>query len=96
MLRLKRELMSKRFSKFIASFNYFDKSLIVLSATRGSISTTSFPTVIGTPGGISSASVSLKFSLSTELVKKLLKSTRNKEKKYNKINMVARSKANSI
>ena len=27
-----RELMSKRFSKYIASFDYFDKSLIVLSA----------------------------------------------------------------
>ena len=27
-----RELMSKRLSKYIASFGYFDKSLIVLSA----------------------------------------------------------------
>ena len=33
-----RELMSKRFSKHIASFDYFDKSLIVLSVTPGSIS----------------------------------------------------------
>ena len=32
------ELMSKRFSKDIASFDYFDKSLIVLPATSGSIS----------------------------------------------------------
>ena len=43
-----RELMSKRVSKFIASFNYFDQSLIVLSATSGSISIASFTTVIGT------------------------------------------------
>ena len=28
-----RELMSKRLSKYIASFDYFDKSLIILSAT---------------------------------------------------------------
>ena len=28
-----RELMSKRLRKYIASFDYFDKSLIVLSAT---------------------------------------------------------------
>ena len=28
-----RELMSKRLSKYIASLDYFDKSLIVLSAT---------------------------------------------------------------
>ena len=32
-----RELMSKRLSKYIASFDYFDKSLIVLSVTTGSI-----------------------------------------------------------
>ena len=33
-----RELMSKRLSKYIASFDYFDKSLIVLSVATGSIS----------------------------------------------------------
>ena len=42
-----RELMSKRFSKYIAFCDYFDKSLIVLSATSGSISIASFSTVIG-------------------------------------------------
>ena len=68
--------MSKRLSKYIASFDYFVfnlclclliiKSLILLSATRGSISIVSFATVIGTPIGIASASLSLAFSLSTE------------------------------
>ena len=33
-----RELMSKRLSKYIASFDYFDQSLIILSATSDSIS----------------------------------------------------------
>ena len=37
-----RELMSKRLRKYIASFDYFDKSLLVLSATSGSISIASF------------------------------------------------------
>ena len=41
-----RELMSKRFSKYIASFDYFDKSLTVLSVTTGIISIASFATVI--------------------------------------------------
>ena len=91
-----RELMSKILSKCIASFDYFDKSLIVLSATSGSISMTSFATVIGTPIGIASASLSLAFSLSTGLVKKSLEVTRNKKKKYNKIVMLARSKLNII
>ena len=57
--------MSKRLSKYIASFDYFDKSLIVLSATSGTISIASFANVIGTLIGIASASVSLAFSLST-------------------------------
>ena len=80
-----RKLMSKRLSKYIASFDYFDKSLLVLSATNGSISIALFATVIGAPVGIASASLSLTFSLSTGLVKQILKKTRNKKKKYNKI-----------
>ena len=44
-----RELMSKRLSKYIAFFEYFDKSLIVLSITTGSVSIASFATVIGAP-----------------------------------------------
>ena len=60
--------MSKRLSKYIASFDYFDKSLIALSATSGRISIASFVTVIGTPVGIASASLGLTFSLSTGLV----------------------------
>ena len=87
--------MIKRLSKYIASFDYFNKSLIVLSATTDSISIASFATVIGTPVGIASASFSLAFSLSTGLVKKLLKTKRNKKKKHNKIVMVGRSKLNN-
>ena len=68
-----RELMSKRLSKHIAFCDYFDKSLIVLSATSGSISITSFATVIGTPVGIASASLSLTFSLFTGIIKKTVK-----------------------
>ena len=91
-----RELISKRLSKFIASFDYFGKSLIVLSVATGSISTASFATVIGAPVGIASACFSLAFSIFTEVLKKLLKTTRNKTKKHNKIVMLARCKLNSI
>ena len=91
-----RELMSKRLSKYIASFDYFDKSLIVLSVTTGSISIASFATVIGAPVGMMSASCSLAFSITTGFVKKFLKTTRNKKKKHNKIVMLARSRLNSI
>ena len=59
--------MSKRLSKYIASFDYFDKFLIVLSAASGSISIASFATLFGTQVGIASASLSLKCSLLTGL-----------------------------
>ena len=91
-----RELMSKKLSKDISFFDYFDKSFIVLSVTNGGVSIASFATVIGAPIGITSASLSLAFPLCTGLVKKLLKTTRNKKKKHNKIVMLARSKLNSI
>ena len=75
---------------------YFEKSLIVLSITTGSVSIASFATVIGAPVGIVSASFSLAFSISTGIIKKkLLKTTRNKQKKHNKIVILARSKLNS-
>ena len=75
-----RELMSKILSKYIASFDYFGKSLIVLSVTTGSISFASIATVIGAPVEIISASFSLAFSISTGIIKKLLKTTRKKKK----------------
>ena len=90
-----RELMSKNLSKYIASFEYLDKSLIVLSVATGSISIASFATAIGAPVGIMSASCSLAFSITTGFVK-FLKTIRNKKKKHNKIVMLARSKLNSI
>ena len=71
--------MSKRLSKYIASFDHFEKSLIVLSITTDSISIASFATVIGTPVGIVSASFSLAFLFSTGTIKKLLNAARNKK-----------------
>ena len=88
--------MSKRLIKYIASFEYFDKSLIVSSVTTGSISVASFATVIGAPVGIVSASFSLAFSMFTGIIKNLLKTSGNKKKKHNKIVMLARSKLSSI
>ena len=88
--------MSKKLSRYISVFDYFDKSLIVLSVTSGSVSIALFATVIRIPIGITSASLSLPFSLCTGLVKKILKATRIKKKKYNTIVTLARSKLNSI
>ena len=93
---IERELMSKILSKYIGSFDYFDKSLIVLFVATGSISFASFATVIVVPVGIMSAIFSLVFSITTGFVKNFLKITRHKKKKHNKVVMLATSKLNSI
>ena len=41
-----RKIMSKKLSKYIAAFYYFDQALIVLSATSEGISIISFASVI--------------------------------------------------
>ena len=49
-----RKTTSKKLSKYIAAFDYIDKTLIVLSATSGGISIISFTSVIGVPAGLAS------------------------------------------
>ena len=73
--------MSKSLSKYIASFDYLDKSLIVLSVATGGISIASFATTIGTPVGIMSASCSLTFSIITGFVKTVFKNDKEYEEK---------------
>ena len=63
------ELMSKKLSQYISFFDYFDKSLIVLSVTSGSVSIASFATVIGMSVGKTSGSLSLAFSFYAGLAK---------------------------
>ena len=77
-----RELISKNISKYIASSDYFDKSLNVLSILSDS-------EIIG-------ASCSFTLSVTSGFVKRFLKTIRNKKKEHNEIIMLARSKLNSI
>ena len=91
-----RKSCSKKLNKYVTTFDYMDKILIVLSATSSGVSIISFTSIIGAPVGIASASFTLIFSLTTGIVKKLLNITRNKKKKHDKILMLAKSKLNSI
>ena len=86
----------KKLNRYVTSFDYIDKILIILSATAGGISIISFTTAVGAPVGIASASFTLIFSLITGIIKKLLNITINKKKKHDKIFMLAESKFNSI
>ena len=68
----------------------------LMSKRTVSIYIASFAIVIGVPVGMESTSFSLSFSISTGIIKKLLKATINNKKKRNKIVILARSKLNSI
>ena len=91
-----RKLMTKNLSTYIASFEYFDKSLIFLSVATGTISIASVKTVIGATVEMMSASCSFSFSITAGFVKSFLKTIRNKMKKHKKLVMLARSELNSI
>ena len=80
-----RKTMSKKLSKYIAAFDYIDKTLIALSAIRGVISNISFRSVIGVLAGLASASFTLVFSLTTAIIRTILKITRKKKKKTIKL-----------
>ena len=91
-----RKTYSKKLSKYVAAFDFIDKILIVLSSTSGGVCIISSLSVVGGPVGIAGTSFTLIFSLTTGIYKKLLKITKNKKKKRDKVVMLAKSKLNSI
>ena len=86
----------KKISKYFVAFHYADKLFITLSALFGTLSIASHATIFGMPLGIAGASLTLIFTITTGIVKKLLNITRKKKKKHNKIITLARSKLNAI
>ena len=86
----------KKISKYIVAFDYADKIFITLSASFGTLSIESHAMVVGIPVGIAGASLTVIFTVTTGVVKKLLNVTRKKKKKHNKIIALARSKLNII
>ena len=71
----------RKISKYIVTFDYADKILITLSASFGTLSITSYATVVGIPAGIAGTSLTLIFTVTTGVVKTLLNITRKKEEK---------------
>ena len=81
---------------FIRKDTYIDKALIVLGAITSGVSIISFTSVVGAPVGTASASFTLIFHLTTEIINILLNIARIKKKKHAKILILAKSKLNSI
>ena len=77
-----RKSCSRELNKYATAFDYIDKILILLSATSGGVSIISFTSVVGTRIRIASASLTLIFSLTTEVVQKLRNITNKKKIKF--------------
>ena len=91
-----RKLCSKKLIKYVPTFGYIDKILIVLNGTTGGVCIVSHTTIAGAPVGIASAEFTIIFALATGIIKTLLKTRRNKKKKHDKIITLAKSKLNCI
>ena len=88
--------MAKKISKYIVAFDYADKLFITLSASFGALSIVSHATVVGIPVGIAGSYLTLIFTVTTGVVKKILNLTRKRKTKHNKIIALARNKLNII
>ena len=91
-----RKRIIKKLNKYIVSFDYLDKMFIDLSASFGTLSIASYASVVGTPAGIACSSLTLVFTIGTGISKSLLKVTKKRKKKHNKIIVLARNKLNTI
>ena len=86
----------KKLNKYIVSFDYLDKIFIALSASFGTLSIASYASVVGTLAGIAGSSLTLIFTIGTGISKSLLKVTKKRKKKHNKIIALAKNKLNTI
>ena len=86
----------KKLNKYIVSFDYLDKILIALSASFGTLNIASYASVVGTPAGIAGSSLTLIFTIGTGISKSLLKLTKKRKNKHNKIIALAKNKLNTI
>ena len=68
-----RKNIIKKLNKYIVSFDYLDKIFITFSASFGTLSIASHATIVGIPVGITGASLTLVFRISTGISKSLLK-----------------------
>ena len=75
----------KKLNNYIVSFDYLDKIFINLSASFSTLRIASYAKVIGLPVDIAGSSLTLIFTKGTGISKSLLKVTKKRKKKHNKI-----------
>ena len=86
----------QKLNKYIDSFDYLDKRFITQSASFGTLSIASYTSVVGIPAGITGASLTLVFTIGTGISKSLLKLTKKRKKKHNKIIVLVKNKLITI
>ena len=86
----------KKLNKYLVIYDYLDKIFITLSASSGTLSIASYASVVGIPAGVTGASLTLVFTIDTGISKSLLKLTKKRKKKHNKIIVLAKNKLNMI
>ena len=94
-IKERKDIMEK-LNKYLVSFDYLDKIFITLSASFGTLSIASNAVLVGIPVGIAGSSLTLIFIIGTDINKSLLKVTKKRKKKHNKIIALAKSKLNMI
>ena len=86
----------KKLNKYIVSFDYLDKIFIALSASFGTLSKASYASVVGTAAGIAGSSLTLTFTIGTGISTSLLKVTKKRKKKQNKIIALAKNTIDTL
>ena len=86
----------KKLNKYLVSFDYLDKIFITLLASFSTLSIPSYATVLRLPVGIAGSSLTLIFTIGTGINKSLLRVTKKRKKKHNKIIPLAKTKLNMI
>ena len=94
-MKLKKDII-KKLNKYLVSFDYLDQIFMTLSASFRTLSIASCATVLGLPVGIAGSSLTLIFTVVTGINKSLLRVTKKRKKKHNKIIALAKSKLNMI
>ena len=88
--------MSNKNKKVSTTLNYIEHFLILRSVVTGCMSLSAFSSLAGIPIGITSSPIGLKICAITTGIKNYKSITKKKNKKHDKIVLLAKAKLNSI
>ena len=88
--------LEKKHKKACTTLNYSEHVLILTSTITGSISISSFASLLGIPIEIMSSAIGLKICATSAGIRKYKSMIKKKKKKHNKIVLLGKSKLNSI